>query len=67
MKTAEPMTGDPTETEDPRLPLLTTAEVLQTIGYLQRLVSLDTTHHGYAASRLAADLAKRVARHAGGR
>ncbi|MFB8407012.1 hypothetical protein [Streptomyces sp. NPDC055912] len=64
MKIAEPMTGDHTETEDPRLPLLTTSEVLQTIGYLQRLVSLDTTHHGYAASRLAADLAKRVSQHA---
>ncbi|MFD9244629.1 hypothetical protein ACFV0D_22395 [Streptomyces sp. NPDC059556] len=67
MKTAEPMTGDHTATEDLRLPLLTTAEVVQTIGYLERLVSLDTTHHGYAASRLAADLAERVAQHAEGR
>ncbi|MCX5233132.1 hypothetical protein [Streptomyces sp. NBC_00233] len=61
METAEPVTGEYTDAEGPRMPLLTAAEVLQTIGYLKRLESLDTTHHGYAASQLAADLARRVA------
>ncbi|MFB6626297.1 hypothetical protein ACFCWD_18865 [Streptomyces sp. NPDC056374] len=61
METAEPVTGDYTDTEDPRLPLLTAAEVLRTVGYLKRLETLDTTHHGYEAGQLAADLALRVA------
>ncbi|MFF9915328.1 hypothetical protein [Streptomyces sp. NPDC013457] len=60
MKTAEPVNGEYLNTDEPRLPLLTAAEVRQAIGYLKRLGTLDTTHIGYAADRLADDLAGRL-------
>ncbi|MFE5940559.1 hypothetical protein ACFQ69_35000 [Streptomyces sp. NPDC056470] len=60
METAEPVTGEYPDIDEPRLPLQTVAEALQAIGYLRRLGTLDTTHHGYAANQLAHDLAGRV-------
>ncbi|MFF9914787.1 hypothetical protein [Streptomyces sp. NPDC013457] len=60
MDTFEPIIGDSPDLDEPRLPLLTEAEALAAIGFLRRLSTLDTTHHGYNAAQLAGDLAGRV-------
>ncbi|MFI0990502.1 hypothetical protein [Streptomyces exfoliatus] len=52
------MTGDyPTAL---RLPLITTAETRDAVGYLRLPATLDLTPRGQAAGQLAADLARRI-------
>ncbi|MFE5614118.1 hypothetical protein [Streptomyces sp. NPDC056524] len=51
METAEPVTGDYPDIDEPRLSLLTTTEARAAIGYLRRLGTLDTTDDGFAAAQ----------------
>lgn len=58
MDSSEPVTGE--YLNDPRVPLLTAAEVREAVGYLLALEELDSTPRGKAAGDLAHELALRI-------
>ncbi|MFD4318999.1 hypothetical protein [Streptomyces sp. NPDC058548] len=60
METEEPVIGDYSDADEPRLPLLTAAEARDAVGYMRLLEALDLTPRGQAAGQLAANLARRL-------
>ncbi|MEK9523348.1 hypothetical protein MIU24_28730 [Streptomyces venezuelae] len=60
VETDEPVLGDYSKADEPRVPLPTASEARDAIGYVRLLETLDLTPRGQASDELAADLARRL-------